>query len=52
MGRIAQVAQREEGGSSNMIIFISIVLSLLLGLGALYLYINGAFTTTSRSWKD
>jgi len=35
-----------------MIIFISIILSFLLGLGALYLYINGAFAKTSRSWKD
>ena len=35
-----------------MIVFISIMFSLLLGLVALYLYINGAFTKTSRSWKD
>ena len=34
-----------------MIILISIMLSLLLGLGALYLYINGAFTKTGRTWK-
>jgi hypothetical protein len=34
-----------------MIMFISIMLSLLLGLVALYLYINGAFTKTSPTWK-
>jgi len=34
-----------------MMICISIILSLLLVLLALYLYINGAFTKPSRSWK-
>ena len=51
MGRIAQVAQREEGGSSNMIIFISIMLLLLLGLVALYLYNSGVFTKTAPKFR-
>ena len=30
-------------------IFIAVMLSLLVGLMALYLYINGVFTKTSRT---
>ena len=36
-----------RGGSANMITFVTTMFLLPLGLGALYLYVSGAFTKTS-----
>jgi hypothetical protein len=36
--------------SANLILFISIMFSFLVGMMALYLYLSGAFTRTVPNW--